>query len=322
MKHPKTRQRKKFEVLKSAQMIPFATLDECKPKQITDMAYSRNGEFLATCSYLGTICIYDTCTFQRLHKFESPFINAMVNNLHFSHDGKYLIVTSNGFDNIWVFCTSSFQILHKLDFDSLLDSFTLSPDGKYFATSHDDNSVRIWDAITFQEFTRLAFKDDEYERGGIIFSVSGKFAIYDSTHIKIYETHTFQVTHIIRASVMLAKFSPDGKYLVIMYHKNTTCVLKADTYEVVAQIPSLNYCTDFVTFSPDGKYMMRNGYNNSQGWDMQTFGELLVFRNKFRLPTFSPNGHFLAICSPENIEVFRFFAKEEFISFLFYKSKM
>jgi len=90
-----------------------------------------------------------------------------------------------------------------------------SPDGKYVVSGGDDNTVRVWDAITGKEIARMSH-DDAVR--AIAFSPDGRYVVsggLDNT-VRVWEVETGR--ELARAThgkdVYSVTFSPDGRLVV------------------------------------------------------------------------------------------------------------
>ncbi len=112
-------------------------------------------------------------------------------------------------------------------------SHTLSSNNdKYIARTNFDK-VTIFDAVTAQELTCLA--SDEYDR----------------------------------SSGICLQFSENGKYLAMLRYSFNVIVWDAITFQKITILESACYSHELI-FSPSSKYLVVQGHNSMEVWDMQT----------------------------------------------------
>ena len=166
---------------------------------VSCVAYSPTGKTIATGSYDGTVCLWDTAT--RDHKITLPthftcwygyncitrlaqdiysigsdsdavFLNK-VTNLMYSPDGNTIVTCAGNFVQLWDAITGR----HKVQIESLnqfgdpnLQSVTYTRDGSVLITQNTDRVIDFWDAAIGKhkgKFTeaRYRYRDDEFDDG-------------------------------------------------------------------------------------------------------------------------------------------------------------
>ncbi|MBN1536938.1 MAG: WD40 repeat domain-containing protein [Anaerolineales bacterium] len=127
--------------------------------------------------------------------------------------------------NIWD--TKSGDLLYKLptSFTGAINCLTFSPNGDILATGHYDGSIRIIDAKTGQSLKNMS------------------------------------TTGIVESLV----FSPDGHILATGESYDSTAVKlwRVETGELLRTLEGHTHGVDFVTFSPDGKFLASASYDGT-----------------------------------------------------------
>jgi WD40 repeat protein len=120
---------------------------------IRDLAFSPDGQTLATADNAGTITIWDS----RMGKLQRQLRghNRLVSYLAFSPDGAKL-ASASWDSTVVVWDLADGRPLTRLQghMRSVL-SVAFSPDGRRLATSSEDQTVRLWDVETGQEVLTL-----------------------------------------------------------------------------------------------------------------------------------------------------------------------
>jgi WD40 repeat protein len=156
--------------------------------EVTSVAYSPNGKYIASGSDDGTVRVWDATTATLRHTLTGH--DSRVTSVSFSPDGKY--IASGSYDwtvRVWDATTATLR--HTLTgHDSLVTSVSFSPDGKYIASGSNDGTVRVWDATTAT--LRHTLTGHDAGVGSVSFSPDGKHIVsrsHDGTTI-IWDAHS------------------------------------------------------------------------------------------------------------------------------------
>ncbi|KAK6967090.1 WD40 repeat-like protein [Favolaschia claudopus] len=158
-------------------------------------------------------------------------------------------------------------------------SVAFSPDGKQIVSGSDDNTVRVWDAVTGVAIGS-PLEGHSHWVTSVAFSPDGKQIVsgsYDKT-VRLWDT----VTGVPIGSpleghssyVNSVAFSSDGKQIVSGSHDMTVRVWETATGDAVGT--PLEGHSDYVTsvaFSPDGKHIASGSLDKTvRVWDTATDG--------------------------------------------------
>jgi WD40 repeat protein len=112
-----------------------------KPISNEGLAFSFNGEKLASVSYDNTARLWDVKTGKNLRTFEESFQNTIA----FSPDDKLLAINSD--ENIHLWDIASGKLLHTLrEHQNEVMGLSFVADGRYVVSAGYDRLIRIWDA--------------------------------------------------------------------------------------------------------------------------------------------------------------------------------
>jgi WD40 repeat protein len=183
-----------------------------------------------------------------------------------------------------------------------MDTFTISPDGRFIATP-GCSGVCIWDANIGDLVSELTGAADVWK---LVFSPDSKnlVAITSDTNARLYDVESGQelLTLEHNGSMEGADFSPDGQRLVTHSIDGTTRVWDAGTGEQLLMLgPDSNF--DPSAFVPDGNHVVTVNVDGTvRIWDVYNGQLLRVFPNlNAEYATLSPDGNRLA--TEENYKV-------------------
>jgi WD40 repeat protein len=209
--------------------------------QVYGLAFSRNGEFLATASYSDNATrLWSTATGQLIAELEgiAP---------EFSPDGQVLMTVSNKTIKLW---SSTGKLkLALTGHDRNITAATFSPDGSQLATGSEDGTVKIWNATTGQ--TSATYWEESSAKLWDVTAGRLQAELSGPTIEVRYDTKVAAVTG--------ATFSPDGKIIATQSY-DMLRLWEAATGRLIEEFKSLSYVTPF---SPDSKWLgfVRNGQN-------------------------------------------------------------
>jgi WD40 repeat protein len=198
-----------------------------------------------------------------------------------------------------------------------------SPDGKRLATTHQDWTLVLWDAVTGQRLQTLR----GYKRPGVdpiqggfqfacaAFSPDGKcLAMANSEdRVTVWDAATGKELRTLaghRGIVVSIAFSPDGQRLVSGGHDKTVRVWEVATGKEIRTLNVHNAAVFGVTYAPDGSRLASGGYDGTvKVWDARTGDLVRTYRVEQNVAcgvAFSPDGKRLGAASwsrPTTIKV-------------------
>ncbi|KAJ7592961.1 WD40-repeat-containing domain protein [Mycena floridula] len=233
------------------------------------VAFSPDGNWIASGSRSGEIAIWDAETGGLLVRLRQGYGSKAVTSLEFSADGKRLVsATWHEYTvQVWDAQTGN-RVRHPFEgHHRKVNSAAFSPvDGNRIVSGSDDRTVIVWDATT----------------GKVI---AGPL-----------EGHEKAITSVV--------FSPDGSHVISVSCDNAVWIWNADSGEIVVgplQGPLMRenewyYDTESPVLSRDGKYAAsRDGFGALQVWDTKTGRIIQQFTSKeeHNSVAFSYDGQYL-----------------------------
>ncbi len=277
---------------------------------VRKVAFSPDGQRLATVSFDGTARLWDTTTGNQIAQLHNDY---WVYGLDFSRDGQHLATGS--FDGKVILSEAATgQPINEYQHEWQVTDLALSPDGPWLAvmTSGSWGPVElvVWDIVT-QERRTLAEHKGLPNHSNVVFSPDTKWlaAAVNTDTITVWETLIWpEAAHLEKPPgfVMQLAFSPDGRWLAgVIFNgetDNKVWVWEVPSWRIVSKMDQADVVHD-IAFSPDGEWLVTGlgqgiehpPANEGQLWAV-TSGKLVA-----RMPhdsqvlavTFSHNGQWV-----------------------------
>jgi len=288
------------------------------------IAFSPDGRYLASGDRDWTIRLWEVATGRQVWQVKGHEHQDSVRSLAFSPDERCL--ASGGRDGVirlWEVTTGreirqmreeERGLLQKLVGLGIL-CLAFSPDGRYLASTSNDETVRVWEVATGQVVRRLKGREIGWE--SVAFSPDGQYlASGGGFTIQLWEFATGQEMHLVRMEVggfmdTLARgkprvrsvtFSPDGQYLAWGSGDGTVRLWDVATGQEVRQLEAKTTIgVSGIAFSPDGRYLAAAIFPATvQLWEVATGEEVRRLwiqggARGGRNLAFSPDGRHLAV---------------------------
>ncbi len=264
---------------------------------IWSVAYSPDGQYLATGDTKGNILLRQVKDDRLIHSFEDH--NAWVVSLAFSPDGKTL--ASGSCDctaKLWNVNTG--ECLHSLtEHEHEVWSVAYSPDGKTVATGCDDTEVRLWDVTTGRCLRVFSGHDNLVT--SVIFSHNGK-ELFSGSHdwtIKRWNLTTGECKSIQghEDGVRSLSLSPDGQTLASSGNDRMVKLWDLETGKCKQILLGHDNGVWSVAFSPQGILASSSVDRTVRLWDTNTgecYKVFLGHSNIVNSIAFSPTENLLA----------------------------
>ena len=269
---------------------------------VWSVAFSPDGQMLASASWDQTVRLWDVETEQLLH-----ILTGHTNHVHsvaFSPDGQTLVSGSwDGTIRLWQ--THNGKPKKTLtDHSSGVASVVFSPDGKMLA-SGADQTILLWNTSTWQVERTLTGHTSVVDT--VAFSPDGATLASGSRDktIRLWNPNTGKLKRTLEhtSEVDRLAFSPDGKTLASGHWDNTVRLWNPHTGELKTALPNQGGWANAVAFSPDGA-TLAIGNDGVSLWDTDT--------EQYKIPliedigsvvsvVFSPDGQMIASGSADNL---------------------
>ncbi len=250
---------------------------------VTAVAFSADGQRLASGSWDQTVKLWDVSTGQELGTMASKMKE--VQALAFSRDGHWL-ATENSSNTVILWDAATGQEIRTLPGnkplgvlgDSWVYSIAFSPDGQWLASGVDDKTVRLWDVTTGR-----AVRDLTALRRSVIyiaFSPDGRWLASggDDKTIGIWEVSSGREIRTLsghRKNVYAVAFSPNGRWLASASADKSVRIWEVATGREVHKLTGHGNVVSSLAFSPDGRWLASGSWDKTvKIWDVETGHEL------------------------------------------------
>ncbi|MEX0679483.1 MAG: protein kinase [Pirellulales bacterium] len=280
--------------------------------RLRDVAFSPNGQRLASGGYDGFLKVWDWKTGQLL--FGPKVARVGISRLAYSPDGQRIAagVWGNAKEVVIVDAATGREIRTFGERSGGIEGVAYSPDGRCVATSASDGTVKIWNETTGVLLHTLLGHTGPVQH--VVYTPDGRrlaSAGWDKT-VKIWDAETGQETLTLRGHtdvVSMAAFSRDGHFLASTGYDGTRIWNATPVNEIADaesfDVPGHTSAVKSVAFSPDGRHLASAGLDRLiKVWDVDSLGQAtepkgLTLRGHTDMVTgvaFSPDSRRLASC--------------------------
>ncbi|MDE0315422.1 MAG: T9SS type A sorting domain-containing protein [Candidatus Poribacteria bacterium] len=266
------------------------------PDKVERVAFSPDGNILASVGWEGTIFLWDVSTGTHIRT-----LSGRVESISFSPDGNILAGGSGGETRLWDVSTGTH--IRTITGQSQVESVSFSPDGKTLATRDTDGMIFLWDVSTgthirtLSGHTRWVYSLSFSPDGKTLASAGGS---RDNT-IRLWEVSTGKNIRTITEDVGSVSFSPDGNILASASRREIR-LWEVSTGKNIRTI-AWNYVKS-LSFSPDGNTLAGGSGGEIRLFDVSTGTHIKTISGHTAWGKFSPDGNTLASVSGNEIHLF------------------
>ncbi|KAL1908384.1 hypothetical protein Sste5344_005912 [Sporothrix stenoceras] len=273
--------------------------------KVTSVAFSADGNYIASASDDMTVKIWDTTSGACSQTLEGH--NGPVTSVVFSVDGNYIASASHD-KTVKIWDTTSGVCRQTLEGHiDWVRSVAFSADGNYVASASDDMTVKIWDTTSGACRQTLEGHNDWVR--SVDFSADGNYiasASEDMT-IKIWDTTSGACRQTLEGHnrwVTSVAFSVDGNYVASASGDNTVKIWDTTSGACRQTLEGHNRWVTSVAFSADGNYVASASEDMTiKIWDTTSGAcrQTLEGHNDWVTSVaFSVDGNYIASASSDN----------------------
>ena len=217
-----------------------------------------------------TIEIYEVPSNRKLATLPGPFLNAW--GLALSPDGRLLALKYQGY-GIEVWDWSAQKLVTTLNPKSwFIDAETFSPDGRYFATSGDGDSVHIFETGSWKEIFSESYKQI-YNIHELAFSPDSKRLAGVDLKLHVWDVQALREVYEIGGTplrpISTLAASPDGQRLAVALQDGEYSSMQTEPRTVIEMwplrggapevLPKKTFAIEEISFSPDSTKLAASG---------------------------------------------------------------
>ena len=261
------------------------------------LAYSPNGNRIATLFNERTIVIWDTVTGREITRIAGNG-NHGIASITFNSNGRQLISCSAADSAVRIWDTTTGAVIRTINQGGVA-RISFSPDNTRILGTHYnygsgvDVGIKVWNAANGNEILSVA---GVYR--ATMYSPDGRriLTIHDNRELLILDAVNGQIIRTINnnESFSEAVYSPDGRFVAASTWNEETDIItmriyNTETGQEIRSFPIGDANNHF--YSPDGRQLLVNVYDPAMKiFDPETGRELRSFNNAGIAIAFSPDG--------------------------------
>jgi WD40 repeat protein len=288
---------------------------------VVGIAFSPDGEYLATSDTKGDIQIWDAQTLTKHTNCQGH--QHWTWAIDFSPDGQYLASASDDHQvKLWDVATGECLRTYTGHTFSV-NAVTFSPDGQIIASAAQDSTIRLWQTFPVNSSPEIQTLVGHKGRvWSIAFSPDGRILVSggEDLTIRLWDVSTGECLAVWEAHagwVRFVAFSPDGRSIASCSYDRSIKIWEVkipDCSEKSGICQKSGICLHILTghqqpvssiaFSPDGQQLVSSSFDKTiKLWDTSSgkcLKTLLGHRSRIWTVIFHPNGRQIASGSDDN----------------------
>ncbi len=261
--------------LKGAQMVgvrfgEWPYLQE--ESRVTSCTYSPDGKTCAMGLDNGTISVYSTSSWEKIHTLQGH--TDWVRSVVYSPSGAQ-IASGSADQTVRLWDAQSGSLAHTLQGHThLVSSVVYSPSGAQIASGSEDNTVRLWDAQSGSLAHTLHGHTDSVS--SVVYSPSGAqiaSGSWDNT-VRLWDAQSGSLAHTLEGhtdSVLSVVYSSSGAQIASGSLDNTVRLWDAQSGSFAHTLQGHTDSVWSVVYSPSGAQIASGSWDNTvRLWDAQS----------------------------------------------------
>lgn len=269
---------------------------------IQKVAMSKDGKYLLTGDFGGSIMLWDARTGREIRKFGGQ---SRVSALDFTPDGRHAVSLHFDIVSLWDLKTGKEVYSVKIKNAVNMNSLSFISGGKYMMAFGFATSVHVWETATGREAGGVSLPEDFVQKSGtIIASAGSRFAltqVYDRSRMKhepakIRDLVTGRIVRELERVVPFQSvFTKDGsRILSVGYGDNSVELLDSSSGRVYWSGKGHSKSIDYLAVSDNGTIAVSASRDDRtmRVWDMATGRQMQVVSMPagFKPEALSPDG--------------------------------
>ena len=242
---------------------------------VSDVSYSPDSRYIATCSSDETVRLWDASTGAELAVLRGH--KARATSVSFDPTGTRIISgCADGTGRIWdAKSHSELAVLHGF---GGLNCLAYSPDGRRIVAAACNWEIRVWDAQNRTKWTVI--RRDKVNIESVSYSPDGQKLVSGCTDgtIRVWDAENHEQLNVLRGhqgEVTAVLYTPDGSFIISGSRDSTVRIWDASSGTEMAALHGHATWVTSVSCSPDGRRVASGSADKTvRVWDLQAFGEL------------------------------------------------